>query len=82
LGWRRTVTTRRYHGVMADTDLELTRDEIVAILEDGARRRVEMTAGELVRAYRDGLLEDPGMVADLLVLAHLLAEDDPLFVAA
>lgn len=62
--------------------LELTRDEVVARLEREARRRTGLSAGELLAAYRRGQLEDPGRVADLLVLAGLLPDDDPLLVPA
>jgi hypothetical protein len=63
----------------ADTTVrELTREEILAILEAGARRRLEMTAQGMLCAYRHGRLEDPGAVADLLVLADLLRPDDPV----
>jgi hypothetical protein len=62
--------------------LRLTRDEIVAQLEQGARQRLHMSADEFVRAYCTGKLTDAGRVADLLMLAHLLDEHDPLFVAA
>ena len=62
--------------------LKLSRAQIVDQLEAGARRRLHMSADELVRAYRDGRLSDVGRVADLLMLAHLLDERDPLFVAA
>ncbi len=61
--------------------LELTRDEIAARLEHGARKRLGMSADEMVRAYREGRLSDPGAVADLLALAHLLEETDSLFVS-
>ena len=65
-----------------DGILELSRDEIVRRLEHGARRRLHMSARELVEAYRAGCLADPGAVADLLALASLLVETDPLFVPA
>ena len=61
--------------------LELTREEIVERLERGAQHRLHMSANELVEAYRTGTLRDPGQVADLLALAHLLPKDDPLFVS-
>ncbi len=64
------------------TILELKRDEILARLETGARRRRGLSAQELVRRYHVGKLEDPCEVADLLALADLLPDDDPLFVAA
>ena len=59
--------------------IELTRDEIVAQLEAGAQARRGLSARELVLAYRKALLEDPGEVADLLALASLLPDEDPLF---
>ena len=59
--------------------IELTRDEIVAQLEAGAQARRGTSARELVLAYRKALLEDPGEVADLLALASLLPDEDPLF---
>lgn len=62
--------------------LELTREEILRRIEEGARRRRGMSARELLHAWRTGTLEEPGEVADLLALAHLLAEDDPLLAAA
>jgi len=63
------------------TTVELTRDEIVARLNAGARRRLDMTAEEMVARYTTGDLPDPGRVADLLALASLLRRDDPLFVS-
>ena len=57
----------------------LSRDEIVAQLEEGAKARRGMSARELVLAYRKRRLEDPGEVADLLALASLLPDEDPLF---
>jgi len=66
---------------MATTDntvRELTREEILAILEAGARRRLGMSAQAMLCAYRHSQLEDPGVVADLLVLADLLPPDDPV----
>lgn len=65
-----------------DGILQLSRDEIERRLERGAQRRLHMSARELVEAYRAGRLEDPGAVADLLALASLLLETDPLFVPA
>ena len=62
--------------------LELSRDEIVARIEDGARSRIGLSAGEMVRRYLAAQLDDPGQVADLLALARLLPENDPLFVPA
>ena len=64
----------------ADESLQLSRDQIVAKIEQGARKRRNMTARELLRAYCAGELPEPGQVADLLVLADLLPTDDPLLV--
>ena len=65
-----------------DSIIELTRDELVGRLEAEARRRRGMSAQQLLLAYREGRLEDPGEVADLLALASLLSEDDPLLATA
>lgn len=67
---------------MSPVEVELTRDDIVAALEEGARERLRISATELLRRYREGELSDAGLVADLLVLADLLQADDPLFNAA
>ena len=61
-----------------NTVRELAREEILAILEAGARSRLGMTAQAMLCAYRYGQLEDPGAVADLLVLADLIPPDDPV----
>lgn len=66
----------------ATKTLELSRGEIVRQLDREARRRLNISGEELVRQYRAGELKDCGNVADLLALASLLTEDDPLFVAA
>jgi hypothetical protein len=62
--------------------LELTREQILDLLERGAQVRLHLSARGFLRAYREGHLEDPGAVGDLVVLADLLSEDDPLFKAA
>lgn len=68
--------------VVTNSTVEMTRDEIVRVIEEGAQRRRGMSAAQLIRAYRSKQLEDPGPVADLLALAYLLREDDPLFADA
>lgn len=65
-----------------DSIVELTRDELVGRLEEESLRRRGLPARELLRAYRQGELEEPGDVADLLALAGLLPQDDPLFAPA
>lgn len=61
--------------------LQLTQEEISERLERGAKHRLGMSAKEMVEAYRSGTLKNPGRVADLIALAHLLPKDDPLFVS-
>ena len=68
--------------VVTNNTVEMTRDEIVRVIEDGARRRRNMSAAELIRAYRSCQLDNPGPVADLLALSHLLRDEDPLFADA
>lgn len=57
---------------------KVSRDTIVSTIDREARRRLDMSAGEMLTAYRRGELAEPGRVGDLLVLADLLAEDDEL----
>jgi len=59
--------------------LDLSQSQIHALLEQAARERFGLTAFDLMKKYRQGELDDPGAVADLLPLACLLAKDDPLF---
>jgi len=61
--------------------LQLTQREIYERLEEGAQRRCGMSAADLIGFYKNGRLRNPGAVADLLSLAHLLRDDDPLFVS-
>ena len=68
--------------VVDQTVVELTRDEILERLEAGARRRRSLSAREMLQRYRAGKLDEPCDVADLLALADLLPENDPVFVAA
>jgi len=66
---------------MDQTVLELTREQILARLEEGAWRRRRLPARDMLRLYRDGKLDEPCDVADLLALADLLPENDPVFAA-
>src|SRR5437867_1647157 len=72
----------RMSGKNGATIRELSRKDIAERLERGAQHRLKMSAEEMVRAYRKGKLEDPGVVGDLLILASLLPEGDRLFVRA
>jgi hypothetical protein len=58
--------------------IELTRDELVKLLDEEARQRGGMSARDMLRAYRSGQLDQTGEVADLLILGNLLPETDPL----
>ncbi len=60
--------------------LELTRDQIVTRIERGAKRRLNLGVQDFIKLYRAGRLEDPAAAADLVALAALLKDDDPLFV--
>jgi len=61
--------------------LELTRDQIVTRIERGAKQRgFPYSAEDLIHAYHEGRLDDPSAVADLVGLAALLPDNDPLFV--
>jgi len=60
---------------------ELTREEIVDLIDKHARTRRGISGEDLLRSWRDGNLDAPGEVADLLALAELLPEDDPLLAA-
>ena len=63
------------------TILELTRSQILSRIERGAKQRgLPYSAEDLISAYRAGRLEDSSAVADLVGLASLLPDDDPLFV--
>ena len=65
-----------------DTYTELTRDDIVREVEEGARRALGMSAAEFAYTYKTRALKDPSAVVDLLVLLDLLSERDPLFAGA
>lgn len=60
--------------------LQLTRDEIVTRIERGAKQRLNLGVQDFIALYRAERLEDPAAVADLVALAALLNDDDPLFV--
>ena len=59
---------------------QLSRDDIAKILETEAQERLHTSAIEMVTTYRNGKCEDPGAIADLLMLASLLAPEDELSV--
>jgi len=62
--------------------LTLTREQIIAIIERESQKRLGLSARDLFRRYASGELDDPGRVSDLVILSHLLPEDDELFAAA
>jgi len=61
-------------------DIELTQEEIVERIESESRKRLQMSAEQMVSAFREGRLEEPGSVIDLLSLAGMLDTDHPLYV--
>jgi hypothetical protein len=60
-------------------ELVLSRDEIIDLMDGLAKERRHMSGAELVHLYRNGRLEAPGEVMDILCLADLLADNDPFF---
>ncbi len=67
---------------MGAQERTLNRVELVALIDRQALKRFGLSAKELIRRYRENLLEDPGAASDLLILARLLPETDELFQAA
>jgi len=67
--------------VMEQEVLELSRDQILTRIERGAKMRgLLYSAPELISRYREGRLDDPSAVGDLIAMTSLLPDDDPLFV--
>jgi hypothetical protein len=58
--------------------LELSRDEVVQQMDAAARRSLGMSGMAALQEFAHGRLEDPGEIAEILVLADLLADDDPV----
>jgi hypothetical protein len=55
--------------------IEFTTQEIREQLDREARARCGLSGADLIQAYNEGALNDPGAVADLLALADLLNDD-------
>ena len=55
----------------------LSRDAVVGYIRLGAAR-LGVKPEDLISAHRAGTLQNPGEVADLLILADALPENDPL----
>jgi hypothetical protein len=75
LGYGRSKEARTM--VETPTTIEFTTEEIREQLDREADARCGMSGTDLLAAYNDGRLEDPGAVADLLALADLLGDDVP-----
>lgn len=58
---------------------KLSREQIIDMLEIGAKRRLGMSAKQMFKAYKKGKLKDIGEVHDLIGLSYGLPEDDPIF---
>lgn len=57
-----------------ESEVELSRKEILTLIDEGARQRLGISGETLLERYRRGQLRDLGEVADLLVLATLLED--------
>jgi hypothetical protein len=66
----------------AGPDFTLTRDEVVDLIETTAQAERHMSGTQLLHAFRQGQLENPGEVGEALVLADLLPDDDPMLSGA
>jgi len=59
--------------------ITMPRSRVVRHIDSEARKRLGMSAREMLRQYRSGKLRDVGRVADLIVWSDALADDDPIF---
>jgi hypothetical protein len=57
-----------------DAEVELSREEVLALIEKSAQHRLGISGEALLERYRRGQLSNIGEVADLLVLATLLED--------
>jgi hypothetical protein len=57
-----------------DSEVELSPEEILSIIDRGAQRRLGISGTEMLTRFHRGQLKDLGEVADLLVLAALLED--------
>ena len=57
-----------------ESEVELSREEILGLIDEGARQRLGIPGEKLLELYHRGQLRDLGEVADLLVLATLLED--------
>lgn len=57
-----------------DSEVELSREEILSLIDRGAQRRLGISGSTLLERFHRGQLQDLGEVADLLVLAALLED--------
>lgn len=67
--------------MLAAESYELTRDEILSLIE-GKAQRAGHDLAFVVRQYRAGTLEDFAKLAEAYALCDLLDEDDTAFQAA
>lgn len=67
--------------MIAAATYELTRDEILSLIEDKARGNGR-DLGFVLRQYTAGNLEDFGVLAEAYALCDLLEADDDAFRAA
>ena len=69
---------KRYLNPLELEPIVLTREEIIAQVDESARMRLGISGRRLVRAWRRGHLPcDLGHVHDLLMMAGMLPDNDP-----
>ena len=73
--WRRAI----YDPIPDAKEVILSRKEIALLLESGARKRLRMSAKQMIQAFRRGKLKEPCRIGDLLAYASLLDPRDALY---
>lgn len=58
---------------------KVSRQHVIDLLETRSRKRLGISAKQMLKKYRTGKLESVGEVADLLVIADMLPPNDPIF---
>lgn len=69
----------KYQAHVTDGVERLSRQEIISCLEAESRRRLNMSARQLLKNVRQGRIPDLGRIADLISLSKLLRKNDPIF---
>lgn len=64
---------------MKDLTVELTNDEIWAIIHEQARRRFGISGRELLNQWKNGTWKDRDAARDIIAFARLLDRPNPLY---